>query len=221
MQEKMEVILCTHNSGGVGKTTLAVHIAGVLAEEGQRVLLVDCDDQSDAWNFYVGTKYSDIQEIYTSDEGISVVTNANRKSLKRLVKPQDYNYVVLDMDTPRPNIVQVISGSDPNLILIPISASQKYKAENNLEDVLDLISRLSGKVTFSPQVIVVPLGVDYDEVLQLVRGLNEKPKSCQVYEEMANIQDDMQQAIYKDRKYIWNYPKYEYLRNYFSSLIHK
>lgn len=48
----MKVILCTHNSGGVGKTTLAVHLAGVLSKRGD-VLLIDCNDQADSWKFYV------------------------------------------------------------------------------------------------------------------------------------------------------------------------
>ena len=51
----MKVILCTHNSGGVGKTTLAVHLAGVLSKKGD-VLLIDCDDQADSWKFYVGAE---------------------------------------------------------------------------------------------------------------------------------------------------------------------
>jgi Mrp family chromosome partitioning ATPase len=45
------IILSAFNKGGVGKTTLAVHVAGLLAEQG-RVLLVDCVDQYDAFYFY-------------------------------------------------------------------------------------------------------------------------------------------------------------------------
>ncbi|MDM8560666.1 AAA family ATPase [Candidatus Parabeggiatoa sp. HSG14] len=49
------IILSAFNKGGIGKTTLAVHVADLLAEQG-RVLLVDCVDQYDAFNFYCRQK---------------------------------------------------------------------------------------------------------------------------------------------------------------------
>ena len=39
------IVLCTHNDGGVGKTTLALHVAGSLQTKLSRILLIDCDDQ--------------------------------------------------------------------------------------------------------------------------------------------------------------------------------
>ena len=39
------IVLCTHNDGGVGKTTLALHVAGSLQTKLSRILLIDCDDR--------------------------------------------------------------------------------------------------------------------------------------------------------------------------------
>jgi chromosome partitioning protein len=49
------IVLCTHHKGGVGKTELAIHIAGILrTQQPARTLLVDCDGQADAWTFHFG-----------------------------------------------------------------------------------------------------------------------------------------------------------------------
>ncbi|BBD55640.1 ParA family protein [Planktothrix agardhii] len=216
----MKVILCTHNSGGVGKTTLAVHLAGVLSKKGD-VLLIDCDDQADSWKFYVGAEPNEELDFDPVDTrpGISVMTNPNRKSIKRLVKRQQYDYVVLDMNTPLANIVQVILSSDPHIIFIPISSSQRYKGLNNLEPTLNIIFEMEVKATFTPEVFVVPLGISADEVQEQVNSIENKPRQCSVASEMDNLQDIMQEAVYSDRKYIWEYPEYQQLENYFEDLI--
>ena len=216
----MKVILCTHNSGGVGKTTLAVHLAGVLSKKGD-VLLIDCDDQSDSWKFYVGEEPNEELDFNSVDTrpGISVMTNPNRKSIKRLVKPQQYDYVVLDMNTPLANIVQVILGSDPHVIFVPISSSSRYKGLNNLEPTLNLIFEVEAKATFTPEVFVVPLGISADEVQEQVNSIEDKPSQCSVASEMDNLQDIMQEAVYYHRKYIWEDPEYQELENYFEDLI--
>jgi chromosome partitioning protein len=90
---------------------------------------------------------------------------------------------------------------------------------NNLEPTLNIIFEMEAKATFTPEVFVVPLGISADEVQEQVNSIENKPRQCSVASEMDNLQDIMQEAVYSDRKYIWEYPEYQQLENYFEDLI--
>jgi chromosome partitioning protein len=203
----------------VGKTTLAVHTAGVLLSQLNRTLLIDCDDQADFWQFYTGRIPHKSLDINTEENRI-VIFNKNRDSIKKLAKPQQYDRVVLDIDSPLQNTVQVIIGNDPDLILVPVNKSQKIKALRNLPRTLKVIAQLS-KPGFCPEVIIVPLGIAQEAISQVVENLDieNKPQQCKIAAEMPDVQEQMQMAIYEDRKYIWDYEEYEYLYEYFCEII--
>jgi chromosome partitioning protein len=212
------IILCTHNDGGVGKTTLAIHAAGVLVASSEKTLIVDCDDQADSWQFYTGRIPSKSQDVDT--EGYrTVISNKERKLIKSLAL-KGYDNFVLDIDTPLRNTVQLIVGNDPNLILVPVNKSQRIKALRNLPRTLKVISQLS-KPGFAPKVTIVPLGVAKDSILQIVEkiSVDNKPRDCKIADEIPDLQEKMQLAIYEDRKYIWEYEGYEYLLEYFYKLL--
>ena len=60
----MKKILVCNPKGGSGKTTLSVNIAGFLANQGQRVAMLDLDRQKSA-SFWVETRPDDLPEIVT------------------------------------------------------------------------------------------------------------------------------------------------------------
>ena len=51
----MKLISVYSPKGGVGKTTLAINLAGAYASEGQRVLVCDVDEQESAYDIYKHT----------------------------------------------------------------------------------------------------------------------------------------------------------------------
>lgn len=212
------IILCTHNDGGVGKTTLAIHATGALASEPSRILLIDCDDQADSWQFYAGRVPKKQLELVTKDN-ISVIWNKKRESLKRLAKPEQYDHVVLDIDSPLQNTVQIIVDTQPKLILVPINKSQEKKALRNLHRTLAVVFQLESKAGSYPEVIIVPMGVKEERISQVFQKIENKPTQCRIAAEMPDLQEQMQLAIYEDRKYIWDYEGHEHLREYFYSLI--
>jgi chromosome partitioning protein len=129
----------------------------------------------------------------------------------------------LDPDVLRQNAgytVQVIVGNDPDIILVPVNKSQKTKALRNLPRTLKVISQLS-KPGFDPKVIVVPLGISKDSVAQVVERIDQdnQPNQCEIASEMPDLQELMQIALYEDRKYIWEYENYEYLFEYFCTIL--
>lgn len=91
----------------------------------------------------------------------------------------------------------------------------------NLPRILEVISQIKSKFGFLPKVVIIPLGISKDDVLKVVDSIepSSKPKDYQIADEMPDVQEKMQQAIYDDRKYIWDYEGYEYIYDYFCNIL--
>lgn len=73
-----KIIAITYEKGGCGKTTTAVNLSAILAEQGKKVLLVDLDKQAYATSYYLPNYDSDnepcifevLQGIRTAEEAV-------------------------------------------------------------------------------------------------------------------------------------------------------
>ncbi len=104
------IILCTHNSGGVGKTTLATHITGIFASRIGKTLLIDCDDQADSWQFYAKNPPSQDETLYEVSDDLSLYENKAKKKITQ-TRLDRYDNIILDIDSPLANTVQLIVNS--------------------------------------------------------------------------------------------------------------
>ncbi|USR90155.1 ParA family protein [Phormidium yuhuli AB48] len=194
----------------------------MLLEQGSDVLMIDCDEQADFWQFFARGKQPEKNKDYHRLGDSIVVWNKKRESVKDIAKPEEYNHVVLDIDTPLAHTVQVIIGSQPDLVLVPINTSQKDKALRNLPRTLSVMSDIGKNTGVNPRVVVVPLGVSGDSVKNVVNQIESenKPKNCRTAPALSNLQEKMQEAIYRDYRCIWSYEgEYLQISSYFDALL--
>jgi chromosome partitioning protein len=109
----MPVIALLNQKGGVGKTTLSVHLAAALAA-GNRVLLVDADPQHSALDWSAARQ---------AEKMFSVV-GLPTKNLYRELAPisRDYDWTVID-GPPRANEIAKAAIAASDLVIIPVQPS--------------------------------------------------------------------------------------------------
>lgn len=90
------VITISNAKGGVGKTTLATNLAHGLAEKGLKVLLVDCDPQSNCSSFLGAPSGKGVYKLLTSDP-TDVDDSINIS--KKIVKTKYHNLFLLPADS--------------------------------------------------------------------------------------------------------------------------
>jgi chromosome partitioning protein len=108
------ILSVLNQKGGVGKTTLSIHIATALAQTGKRVLLVDADPQGSALDW---------SAIRTVDPLFPVVGLPKATLHRELVAlARDYDHVVID-GPPRVYDVARSAIMASDLVLIPVQPS--------------------------------------------------------------------------------------------------
>lgn len=108
------IVSLLNQKGGVGKTTLAVHIASALALRGHRVLLVDADPQGSALD-WSASRQTDV---------LFPVVGLPTKNLHREIMPHLPNYddIVID-GPPRVNELARAAIIAADIVLVPVQPS--------------------------------------------------------------------------------------------------
>jgi chromosome partitioning protein len=108
------IIGVLNQKGGVGKTTIAVHLAAALALKKKRVLLIDADPQGSALDW----------DAARTTESTFTVIGKPKPSLYRDMKDlaRDYDYVVID-GPPRIDDIARSAIMASDVVLIPVQPS--------------------------------------------------------------------------------------------------
>lgn len=107
------IIALASLKGGVGKTTVTMHLAAVLADEGHNVVVLDADEEKSAYRW--------AEEASTSHPLNFKVMQANRDSLMRQARELEKAGHVVVIDTP-PNNREILrsAASVADLVLVPL-----------------------------------------------------------------------------------------------------
>jgi chromosome partitioning protein len=120
-----------NQKGGVGKSTIAVNLAGVAAAKGQRTLLVDLDPQSNATQYLLGPAAADAKPNLTDvfEEGLAF----------RLFKTDPRHFV---HPTPFPGL-DVLPSHPSVEALVP-----KLEARHKITRIREVVDALGYPVVF-------------------------------------------------------------------------
>lgn len=111
------IVALLNQKGGVGKTTLALHLAGEWARKGRRVTLIDADPQGSALDWSERRNHEGLPRLFS-------VVGLARDTLHREAPElaRDNDYVVID-GPPRVAALMRSALLAADLVLIPVQPS--------------------------------------------------------------------------------------------------
>lgn len=150
-----------NQKGGVGKTTLSLHVAGALARSKNRVLLIDADPQQSAMKW---------SEIRTGDIAFSVIGMAKATLHKEIVSlSADYDHVVID-GAPRVTELarSIILAADVVVIPVQPSPFDVWAAAETVELIKEARiykENLKSVIAINRKIVNTAIGRDVREAL--------------------------------------------------------
>lgn len=210
-------ILSVHHKGGVGKTTTAVHVTGILLEQGAQVLLIDGDTQADSYTFFSkGEPPKRPGDAFDSPDGrLRVVSLKPNESLDSVIRGASKNqHVVVDIATDMSQISKMLVEVQPDLVLVGV---RKYDRGSyvHLDDVLGQVESARA-LGVSPRVIIVPIGVTPDEFLDDVATPTDDFQVADAIEWSPEVAGE---ALFADHRYVWEYDGHDHLRAAYAALL--
>lgn len=172
----MLIVACANQKGGSAKTTTAVNLAGFLAaDHGKRVVLVDLDSQAGAsaalgalpaedaptvtdalggagWPLY-GTAVDNLHVVPSSFD-LALVSNVNASQLRGRLAELDADVVVLDT-APAATSLGVAALGAADWVLIPVEC--RPLAYRGLATQMEMLSALGVKRS---RVLILPTRLD-------------------------------------------------------------
>ncbi|HOK23779.1 MAG TPA: ParA family protein [Candidatus Hydrothermia bacterium] len=171
----MKVIVVTNQKGGVGKTTLAFHIAHALSEKKHRVLAIDMDPQGNltytfqakvpensfVYKLFEGKNPEPFRVSVEGDSHIDLIGSDIRLSrfetdtrfenffrLKKFLHGKEYDYVIVDTP-PSLGLFTANSLVAATHIVVPVDLS--VYAALGLQDLLETIDKIGEYANTKPE----------------------------------------------------------------------
>ena len=172
----MRIIAVTNQKGGVGKTTLAFHLAVSLSEKGYKTLAVDMDPQGNlTYTFQEEVPESaHVHSLFENGEVIPFKTNLgngklylvgsdirlsrfetdtrfeNFYRLKRFLNKQDFDFVIVDTP-PSLGLFTANSLVAATHVVVPMDVS--VFAALGLQDLLETIGKIAEYANTNPKIV--------------------------------------------------------------------